>query len=47
MSTSAYFAAPKTLRRVHQGPLGPYINDFAQWLQEQHYSRASGQTFLR
>lgn len=47
MNTAAYFAAPKALRRMHQGPLGPYIDDFANWLQEQHYSRSSGQRFVR
>jgi site-specific recombinase XerD len=47
MNTRAYFAATKTLRRIHQGPLGPYIDDFANWLLEQHYSHSSGQTFVR
>jgi site-specific recombinase XerD len=47
MNTTGYFAAPKTLRRIHQGPLGPYVEGFANWLQEQHYSRSSGQTFVR
>ena len=32
MNTMAYFSAPKTLRRVHQGPLGPYVDEFARWL---------------
>ena len=39
MNTAAYFSAPKTLRRIHAGPLGPYVDEFASWLQEQHYSR--------
>ncbi len=43
MNTAAYFSAPKTLRRIHAGPLGPYVDEFASWLQEQHYSRFSGQ----
>lgn len=47
MNTTAYFAARKTLRRLHQGPLGPFIDDFANWLQEQHYSCSSGRTFVR
>jgi site-specific recombinase XerD len=47
MSTTAYFVARKALRRVHQGPLGLYIDDFANWLQEQHYSCSSGRTFVR
>ena len=29
MSTQAYFSDPKTLRRLHQGPLGPHIDAFA------------------
>ena len=47
MNTAAYFSAPKTLRRIHAGPLGPYVDEFASWLQEQHYSRALGQTSVR
>jgi site-specific recombinase XerD len=47
MNTAAYFSAPKTLRRIHAGPLGPYVDEFASWLQEQHYSRSSGQTSVR
>src|SRR5215471_1867273 len=42
MNTVAYFSAPKTLRRIHAGPLGPYVDEFASWLQEQNYSRFSG-----
>jgi site-specific recombinase XerD len=47
MNTTAYFAASKTQRCIHQGPLGSYIDDFANWLREQHYSRSSGRTFVR
>jgi site-specific recombinase XerD len=47
MNTAAYFAAPKTLRRIHQGPLGPYVDDFAGGLQEQRYSRSSGRGAVR
>ncbi len=47
MNTAAYFAAPKTLRRIHQGPLGPYVDDFASWLQEQRYSSSSGRGAVR
>lgn len=47
MNTAAYFAAPKTLRRIHQGPLGPYVDDFARWLQEQRYSGSSGRGAVR
>ena len=47
MNTAAYFAAPKTLRRIHEGPLGPYVDEFASWLQEQRYSRSSGRGAIR
>lgn len=41
METATYFCAPKTLRRIHAGPLGSYIDDFASWLRAQRYSRSS------
>jgi site-specific recombinase XerD len=47
MSTATYFAAPKTLRCIQQGPLGPYVDDFASWLLEQGYSRSSGRGAVR
>src|SRR6516162_8033171 len=47
MDTAAYFSAPKTLQRIHGGPLGPYVDEFASWLQEQHYSRFSGRRSVR
>jgi len=47
MNTAAYFSAPKTLRRIHAGPLGPYADAFASWLQEQNYSRFSGRSSIR
>jgi site-specific recombinase XerD len=47
MNTGNYFTAPKTLRRIHVGPLGPYVDSFVSWLQEQHYSRSSVQSFVR
>jgi site-specific recombinase XerD len=39
MSTANFFVFPKTLRRMHQGPLGVYIDEFAALLQQQGYSR--------
>lgn len=47
MNTTAYFSAPKTLRRIHAGPLGPYVDEFANWLQGQHYSRFSSRRAIR
>jgi hypothetical protein len=47
MTAAAYFSSPKTLRRIHQGPLGPYVDDFASWLREQGYSRSSGRGTVR
>lgn len=47
MSTVTYFAAPKTLGRIHQGPLGPYVDDFASWLQQQGYPRSTGRGIVR
>ena len=47
MNAATYFAAPKTLRRIRQGPLGAYVDDFASWLQEQRYSRSSGRGIIR
>jgi hypothetical protein len=38
MSTHAFFALPKTRRRVHEGPLGAHIDAFATRLLEQGFS---------
>lgn len=38
MSTSAFFALPKTLRRLHEGPMGVHIDAYATRLQEQGFS---------
>ena len=38
MSTSAFFALPKTLRRLHEGPLGAHIDACATRLLEQGFS---------
>ena len=42
-----YFTAPKTLGRIHVGPLGAYVDSFVGRLHEQHYSRSSVQHFVR
>jgi len=47
MNATVYFSAPNTIRRIHLGPLGPYVDDFASWLLEQGYSRSSGQGAIR
>jgi hypothetical protein len=47
MNTVNYFTAPKTLWRIRVGPLGPYVDGFVSWLQEQHYSRFMIQSSVR
>jgi site-specific recombinase XerD len=47
MNTVNYFTAPKTLRRIQVGSLGPYVDGFVSWLQEQHYSRSTVGSFVR
>ena len=47
MNTTAFFASPKTLRRIHVGPLGSYVDDFATLLEEQLYSQSSAQGIIR
>ena len=39
MNTIDFFVFPKTLRRMHQGSLGAYIDEFAAILHDQGYSR--------
>lgn len=48
MATSAFFspARPTVLRRVHDGPLGPYIDEYAARLVEQGLSRGTGKRTL-
>ena len=41
MSTAAFFTFAGTCRRMYAGPLGPHIDEFITWLQEQHYTRHS------
>jgi site-specific recombinase XerD len=42
-----YFSAPKTLRRLRSGPSGPYIDGFADALENEGYSKASAIRYLR
>lgn len=49
MTTSAYFspARPTILRRLHEGPLGPYIDEYAARLVEQGLGQSTGKRTLR
>lgn len=47
MSTAAFFVFPKTLRRMHHGPLGVYMDEFAALLQLQGYSRKPACEMIR
>jgi hypothetical protein len=47
MSTAAFFVFPKTLRRMHHGPLGVYMDEFAALLQVQGYSRKPACEMIR
>jgi hypothetical protein len=47
MSAAAFFKFSRTLRRMHEGPLGVYIDDFAALLQEEGYSRHSSCEMIR
>ena len=49
MTTSDFFplARPSILRRLHDGPLGPYIGDYASRLVEQGLGRSTGKRTLR
>ena len=42
-----FFRNPQTIRQKRQGPLGPYIDDFAQLLSDQGYTRECGRQRLR
>jgi site-specific recombinase XerD len=47
MSTSAFFALPKTLRHLHEGPLGAHIDGYASRLLEQGFSPARARDKIR
>jgi len=42
-----FFEAPFTLNRLRHGPSGPYIDGFAQRLEEEKYSWSTARRFLR
>lgn len=42
-----YFSAPKTLARLRTGLSGPYIDDFADALEQEGYSQGSAVRYLR
>lgn len=41
MSTAVFFSFPGTRRRMYAGPLGPHVDEFIAWLQQQHYTQHS------
>jgi site-specific recombinase XerD len=45
--TQHFFHDPRTIRRLHEGPLGEHIDALAAQLQEQGYARGSAQQQLR
>lgn len=47
MTTSAYLTDRKTLRRLHEGPLGPHLNAFAARLLQEGHCRQSAWRNLR
>jgi hypothetical protein len=47
MNIVNYFTAPKTLRRIHVGSLGPYVDSFVNWSQEHIIHRSRVQGFVR
>ena len=42
-----FFKNPETLLRLHEGPLGPYIESFAKLLTDQGYAQCSARSCLR
>ena len=42
-----FFKNPETLLRLHEGPLGPYIESFAKLLTDQGYAQRSTHSYLR
>ncbi len=47
MSVAEFFVFPRTIRRMYAGPLGPYIDAFADQLQHRGYSRSSSREKIR
>ena len=46
MTAASFFTCPQTCHRLYLGPVGPYIDRFAQQLQEQGYTRNTVRTQL-
>lgn len=42
--TTRFFSFPSTIRRMHEGPLGRFVDSFAQQLHELQFSRESART---
>src|SRR2546430_887568 len=47
MSTEAFFTFRSTIDRMHQGPLGPYIDSYAARFKEQGYTEESACAQIR
>jgi len=45
MGTDVYFSRPEALRKLHEGPIGAYIDLFADRLLKDTASKAQGTTF--
>jgi hypothetical protein len=45
--TIPFFTDPHTLHRLHEGPLGAYVDAYAALLQDQGYSRQSARHQLQ
>jgi len=41
MSTASFFAFASTRRRMHEGPLGPHVDELIAWLRGQQYTKHS------
>ena len=41
MTKTVFFAFSGTRRRMYAGPLGPHVDEFIVWLQQQHYTQHS------
>jgi integrase/recombinase XerD len=42
-----YFRRADTFRQFHEGPLGPYINSYGEWLHRRGYRRYPGRAAIR
>lgn len=47
MPTTTFFTSPTAWHRLHAGPLGDHVDDFADWLADQGYARSTGRRKLR